>query len=246
MIERPISLAGVPALLMSAIPAREAAAERGTVLLLHGFTGSKEVQRAEGRSLARRGYLSVITDAADHGARRAPDFDQRFAGHSEASEKAFFEIVKRTTAELGAIRAALIEEGLALPGRLGVCGISMGGAVLFGALAAGVQFDAAVAMISTPHWKQVGESPHEHPERFFPTPLLLQTAGADTVVPPEGARTFHETLTPLYASAPERLHYIEHPGEAHIFTPLGWARAWRQVETWFNQFLVAPGSAPAP
>jgi hypothetical protein len=80
-------------------------------------------------------------------------------------------------------------------------------------------------------------SPHEQPGRFFPTALLVQTAGADATVPPAAAREFCEELIPYYRSAPERLRYVEHPGESHLFSPDGWDRAWTEVLAWFDRFL---------
>jgi uncharacterized protein len=234
--DRRTTLGPAPALLVSAGPEREAA-ERGTVLLLHGFTASKDVQYKEGRSLAEHGYLAVVTDAVGHGARRFPDFEARFAVSGEELERRFFDVVKRTADELPAVVGALRSEGLVREGRLGACGISMGGAILFGAASGLCTFDAAVTLVATPVWQTIPDSPHQRLERFYPTPLLMQTCSEDRTVSPDEARALFEALAPRYAAAPERLRLIEHPGEGHMFSPAGWERAWGATLGWFDRFF---------
>lgn len=231
--EQLITLAGVPALVASIEDPSETAG-RGTVLLLHGLTGTKEVQRTEAHALAHHGYLAVTLDAVGHGSRRYPDFDERFAADGDRS---FFEIVQRTADELPAVIAALAGLGWARPGQLGACGISMGGFILFGAVSAGCAIDVAATIVASPRWRHVPESPHQQLERYFPTPLLMQTGSADLTVSPDGARDLHRELLSRYASVPERLRYLEHEGEGHMFSPPAWHRAWDEVLAWFGRFL---------
>lgn len=227
--EDSITLENAPALVM-----RGTSSERGTVLLLHGFGASRESQRTEARSLAQHGYLAVTIDAIGHGARRYADFDQRFS--ADRAEASYFETVRHTSDELPAIVAAMHRKGLARPGRLGACGISMGGAVLFGAIPS-VRFDAVATIVATPIWRGSAQSPHARPQTFFPTPLLVQTGGADPVVAAADARTFCDALTPLYARDPDRLRYLEFVGEKHAFSEAKWNRAWSEVLAWFDRFL---------
>lgn len=232
MREHATTLGEAPALLVFTGP-EPAAVARGTVLLLHGLGGSKEVQRTEAHSLADHGHLAVVVDAVGHGARRYPDFEHRFA--PARAERSYHEVVQRTAQELPAILQDLTDRALARPGYLGACGISMGGAILFGAIRA---FDAAATLVASPRWRHAPESPHERLDRFFPTPLLVQTAGSDTTVPPADARDLHAALLPRYAQAPDRLRYVEHPGEEHMLSGPAWARAWSEVLAWFDRFLA--------
>src|SRR6185436_15708242 len=105
--------------------------------------------------------------------------------------------------ELPAVLGALRAEGLVREGRLGACGISMGGAILFGAMSGLCAFDAVVTMVATPVWQLMPDSPHERLERFFPAPLLMQTCSEDRTVSPHDARALFQALTPRYAAAPE-------------------------------------------
>lgn len=229
-----VTLAEMPALAVAA-EAPAAAAKRGTVLVLHGLTGSKETQRTEAHALAERGYLAVAIDAVGHGARRYSDFDDRFS--PERAEHSFFDVVQRTADELPSVLDALARLGWTRPGRVGACGISMGGFILFGAMSSHSAFNAVATVVASPRWLHVADSPHERLDRFFPTPLLIQTAGNDPVVSPSGARELYEKLMPRYASAPERLHYIEYPDEGHMLSEPAWRLAWAEVLDWFGRFL---------
>jgi uncharacterized protein len=52
---------------------------------------------------------------------------------------------------------------------------------------------------------------HLHLDSFYPTALLSQTAGQDTNMLPGRVCEFHRRLAPYYASAPERLRFLEYP-----------------------------------
>ena len=233
--EQRVLLGETPALVVGDGPTL-APGPRGTVVLIPGLGGSKEVQRPEAQLLAWQGYLAVILDAVGHGERRYPDFEHRFS--PDQWDASFREVVSRTAEELSRVLGALAERGGSRPGAVGVCGISMGGAILYEALGAKLALDAAVAIIAPP---PRGPQVHERLEHFFPTPLLMQTAGADSLVPAHEARELHHALLPRYASAPERLRYFEHPGEEHTFTEAGWGRAWEEVLGWFNRFMPVAG-----
>lgn len=238
--EQPCTLAGVPALLTS-LAEPEAAAARGAVLLLHGLTASKEAQHLEAHSLARHGYLSVSLDNAGHGERRAADFAERFAT-PERGERSFFELVAQTAAELPGVVAALRERGWAHPGRLGAVGISMGGFILLGAVASRCPLDAVVAIVASPRWHgdtPAGASPHQRLEQFFPTPLLMINSSLDDTVPPEGARELAAALAPHYQARPERLRYLEHPGEGHMLSKAAWDATWGEALAWLERFSAA-------
>jgi uncharacterized protein len=233
MHERRTTLGRTPALMVSQAPA-ELAAQRGTVLVLHGFTASKDVQRTEVESLAQHGYLAVGLDAVGHGERRWPDFQQRFSGDGE---RPFFELVQQTANELPGVLAALRELELLCEGRLGAVGFSMGGTIVLGSVGHRCAFDAVATVVAPPHWRQVGEDFAERLEAFFPTPLLMQTGERDEVISPAAARALAERLRPHYASAPERLRFVEYAGEAHLFSPNAWRQAWGEVLGWFDTFL---------
>ena len=219
------AVAGVPAALVGE------SNRRGVVVLLHGLGGSKSVQLAEAEQLAADGFVAVVLDAVGHGDRRYPDFEQRFS--SGRGERSYFEAVAAGARELPAVVTEL-RRRLGLP--VGACGISMGGATLFGAMAQGVALEAAVTIVASPRWRVVGESPHDRPERFGETPLLMMTAGQDTVVPSEAAHAFHRVLSDRFR--PGHLILRHFPEEGHMFTPAAWAQATGAMVEWFERFLA--------
>jgi alpha-beta hydrolase superfamily lysophospholipase len=213
----------------------EQAALRGTVLFWHGLNASKDVQSKELHSLAAEGFLAIGLDNAGHGERRLSDFDQRFDAEPEST---FLELVLHSAREAPRIVDELLHRRLALPDRLGAGGISMGGYIVYRALLEERRIRAAAAILGSPQWRLPWpESPHRHPDRFYPTALLSQCAELDQSVLPRFAREFHRQLEPHYAQAPERLRYVEFPGVGHFMPEPAWDQLWDNVLQWFRRFL---------
>jgi len=206
------------------------------VLVYHGLGADKEVQRKELVALAEAGLLAVGIDAAGHGERRLPDFEERFAGPWEEVEPLFFSLVTETINEVPAVLDALAATGLAAADRLALFGISMGAYITYGAIPAERRLRAAVALLGSPEWPHPA-SPHPRADRFFPTALLSITGEKDVKVPPAGARAFHRALEPRYSSAPERLHYLEIPSAPHMMSEEDWGIAMREAVGWLTRFL---------
>jgi hypothetical protein len=238
MLDR-VWLGAVPALVASAA-APEAAAARGTVLVYHPLGADKSLHTEDLARLAAAGFLAIGVDAIAHGERRVPDAYARLRADPFG---ALLSVVTATAAEIPGLLDELVARRWAVPGRIALVGISLGGFVAYGAAAADRRLAAAICIAASPAWGADARSPHLAPERFFPVALLSVTAGDDPMVPPEPARALHEALVPRYASAPERLRYVELPGEAHRMTLSGWARARDEAERWLARFVAA---APPP
>lgn len=237
-------LAGVPALVRSAGSA-EAAAERGTVLYYHGFSGDKERCEPYLTALAEAGFLAVSLDAAGHGDRRLADFetifnDERWDADFEATETDFLQLIDDTAAEVPSVLDDLAGRGWARPDRMGIGGRSLGGNISYAAVLADRRLRAAVSVVGSPEWTLPrAHSPHHHPDRFFPVALLSQNAEHDEYVPAGPVRDFHARLEPWYARAPERIEYVEYPGTGHFLTPELNADSCRRLVTWFERWLPA-------
>jgi hypothetical protein len=238
--ERKLHLASVPAWLISrGEPA--AAGARGTVLFWHGFSVSKEIQAKELTSLAERGYLAVGLDNVGHGERRRPDFDAHFAGSGPRFDGPFLEAVRQTAVETPAVIDALVAHGLAREDRVGLAGISMGAFITYRAALCDRRVRAAACILGSPRWKMAApDSPHLHPEAFYPLAILSQCAGEDRNVRPHDARDFHAVLASRYGAAPERQRFIEFPGVGHFMPQADWDVLWGNVLDWFDRFLAPP------
>ena len=107
------------------------------------------------------------------------------------------------------------------------------------AIIADRRIQAAAPVVGSPVWKLPWrESPHLYLARFFPTALLSQMARADTRVPSQAVRAFHDRLAPYYMSAPERLHLIEYPHVDHDLCEEDWIQVRQNLVAWFERFLI--------
>ena len=208
-----------------------------TVLWFHGFTAGKVTHRPELATLAEAGFLAVGIDAAGHGERRLPDFEERFSGTRTETDREFYALVAETAAEVPGIIDLLCGAGLADETRIGAAGVSMGGMIAYGATTADPRIRAAVALLASPEWPHPA-SPHLNIDRFFPTALLSITAGRDETVPPAAARTFHSDLEDRYRQHPERLRYVEIEDSFHMMTPADWVWAIRESVDWLSRFTA--------
>ena len=238
-----LTLASAPALAMFRNSPEEQA-RQGTILFYHGFGQSKNSYASVLQQIADAGFLAIGIDGIGHGERRYPDFDQRFPpfephliGNLQL-EAAFLSVVRATASEVPLIIDALIARNWAHPERIGIAGHSFGGFVTYSAIVADRRIQAAAPVVGSPEWQlSWPDSPHLHPDCFFPTALLSQTAGKDTRVLPNFARSFHDHLVPYYVQSPERLRYIEYPGSPHDLLDEDWTQAWQTVVGWFATFL---------
>jgi hypothetical protein len=237
------SIAGAPVLLTSS-RAPEIAARRGAVLVYHGFGGDKSRLEDLAGALAGAGFLAVRVDAVGHGDRRLPQWDrvfseQRWAEAEDETEAEFLTLLTATAAEVPAIVDELVARGWAHEGRLGITGRSLGGEISYAAVLAEPRIRAAAPMVGSPEWTLPWPgSPHRHPERFYPVPILSHGAELDEYVPTKYIRDFHDRLTPLYAQSPERLRFVEYPGVGHSLTPELWRETHQRVVAWFDRWLT--------
>lgn len=200
------------------------------VLWFHGFTADKATNRAELALFAEAGFLAAAIDAVGHGERRLDDFELRLSDSPDQRHRLFLSLVAQTVAEVPAIIDALPQIGLADPQRIAVCGVSMGGCIVYGAVASECRIRAAAALLGSPAWTG-GDG--TYPRASFPAALLSITAECDDVVPPTAARALHEELVPFYRDRPQSLGYREIRGAGHMLDPRDWDHAVREACSWF-------------
>jgi len=230
-----VRLNNVPALLIFS-NSYEKAASCGTVLFYHGLWASKETNEKELFDIARQGYLAVGIDCAGHGERQEHNLRDCFS--TEGAEKVLQRIIDDTINEIPGIIDELVRLGLADPQKIGICGISMGAYIAYGSVIKDKRIRVSTPILGSPVWKYGnGNSPYDHPEKFFPVALLAQNAGKDKSVKPEFARKFHEILVPFYKDAPDRLRYVEFPESEHFMREQDWKILWKNVLNWFNIHL---------
>ncbi len=222
----------VPTLVASRGPTP--APERGTVLVYHPLGEDKSVHAEDLERLAAEGFLAVGVDAIAHGERRLPGAYARFRADPLG---ALLEVVTATADEVPGLVDALVARGWAMPGRIGVVGVSLGGFVAYGAALADRRIVAAACLCAAPDWGPDPRSPLGRADEFWPVALLSVMAADDGLVSPEPARALHEELAPRYAATPERLRYVELAGERHRMSAAGWATARAEADAWMDRFV---------
>ena len=198
------------------------AAPRATLLWYHGLGVSKETHILELERFARVGIRAVGIDAAGHGERRLPDFEERFAPPREVIEPLLFQLVNDSVAEIPSILDALEVEQATL------CGVSFGGYITYRGAAHEPRITTAVALLGSPDANDA--------DSMFPTALLSLTAENDVNVPPTAAREFHRALESRYSGAPERLAYHEYAGAVHAMKEEEWHDAIERLIAWVLEY----------
>ncbi len=189
------------------------------VVIQHRFSGKKTDDLLHlALPLADSGCIAVLPDAAMHGDRAPKDFDLRMENNRDSL---FQEVLEGTIQESSEVLAWMAEREEIDTTRIGMVGTSMGGAVAL-AVACGERDPAPkVAVALMPTAPGPGSSIRQEaayaPEaaQSFPTAVMIVHGTEDQVTPYPNARSFYDTLVPHYSAAPERLRFVDMPGEDH-------------------------------
>ncbi len=189
------------------------------VVIQHRFSGKKTDDLLHlALPLADSGCVAILPDAAMHGDRAPKNFDQRVENDRD---NLFEEVLEGTIQESSEILAWMAEREEIDATRIGMVGTSMGGAV---ALAVACQEHTPppkVAVALMPTAPGPGSSIRQEAAyaseatQSFPTAVLIVHGTEDQVTPYPNARSFYDTLVPHYSAAPERLRFVDMPGEDH-------------------------------
>ena len=210
------SAGGVPLVCVRAAGARTPSP---AAVIYHRFSGrnTDDVLRLA-LPLADSGVAAILPEAALHGDRAPKDFGERLSADRDGL---FTDVLAATIDEADEVMAWVSSHEALDPDRVAVLGTSMGGAVAL-ALACDDRSPSprvAVALMPTapgpgsPIRQEAAYSPE--PERCFPTALMIVHGTEDRTTPHPNARSFYDRLVPHYSAAPERLRFVDMPGEDH-------------------------------
>ena len=207
---------GVP--LVSVLPAA-AKTPSPVVVIYHRFSGrnTDDLLRLA-LPLADSGVAAVLPESALHGERAPQDFDRRLA---EDRDGLFTDVLEGTVREADEVLAWISSREDLDPARIGVVGTSMGGAVSLAVACDDHTPAPKVAVALMPTTQGPGSSIRQEaayslePERSFPTALMIIHGTEDIITPYPNARSFYDSLVPHYSAAPERLRFVDMPGEDH-------------------------------
>ena len=198
------------------------------VVVYHGF-GGKKTDDLLGLAipLADAGCLAVLPDAALHGERAPSDFALR---RERDHDGLFFDCLQATVEESERVLRWVAGREEVDAGRIGVVGVSMGGDVALALAACRLPHQPLRAAVALMPAVSQGAAHAPDPAACFPTPLLMIQG---TAAPYPNARRFYDALVPAYSEAPERLRFIDVPGEEHSVGAY-WVE---ETLAWLGRFL---------
>jgi dienelactone hydrolase len=189
------------------------------VIVYHGFAGKKtDDLLGLAIPLADAGCMAVLPDAALHGERAPHDFTAR---RERDHDGLFLDCLKETIEESERVIRWVADRGEADPGRMGLVGVSMGAAVTLALACRELSHPLRAAVALMPAAPGPGSAARQKvayapdPTACFPTPLLMIQGAADHAAPYPNTRRFYDALVPTYSGAPERLRFIDVPGEEY-------------------------------
>jgi alpha-beta hydrolase superfamily lysophospholipase len=222
------------------------------VFILHGYTGRKEDHFLHGYSLASKGYYAVSIDLHLHG-----ELGEAVFMPARVSPR-FLEVIDQSVKNLVKLLAGYQAVALADANRIGLMGISLGGAIIYHYLPNRIpNVKAAVTMVAGP--VPLAEITFKNIQAVYPEfgvtdellselqstashepflqhvidfPLLVQYGQEDRLISIDGVRQLFHEVSENYAK-PERLELIEYPHTGHE-TPPG---MFAQAELWFDKYL---------
>jgi hypothetical protein len=223
----------------------KAAVNQGTIICSHCLSSSKGEWLKDLELLAEAGFLLIAIDNVGHGDRLYADFEERFSKSNTRKDSELIAVIKETSAEIPDIVEELLAENLALPGKTGIFGVSLGGFITYATISEGSQISVAVSLLGSPRWWMRPEEncPFDNPQRFSEVKLLSLTAEKDELVPANHAQAFHKVLKTGFADYEQRFKYINFPESGHFMREKDWRKALEQVASWFKlHFLKAENS----
>jgi uncharacterized protein len=222
------------------------------ILIMHGFTGSKEHHLLHAYHLAQAGFYAVTLDLHLHGELgEQPFIPAQVSPH-------LVEVITRSVQNLHSLVQAFKTNPAVDSSRTGLMGISLGGAVIYHYLAQRDQsVKAAVTMVAGP--TPLFEITFRNIQQYFPQfgvtdalltelsaaaattpfldkvkdfPLLAMYGESDPLIPIAGARELFKQVKSGYTK-PELLHFSEFPNTGHD-TP---SEMFLKAAAWFKEHL---------
>ncbi|GFN35085.1 alpha/beta hydrolase family protein [Tepidimicrobium xylanilyticum] len=247
ILEDKITIEGIPAILFRP---KEWEKPLPTVILYHGWSSNKELQRMRGFILSTVGYQVIIPDAIHHGERGAlSKYDL------EDAKQYFWDTILTNIKESNTIIDQIISKYDADPNRIGVLGHSMGGFTAAGIFTHNPNVKASVIFNGSCGWENFNKwlrknheisnafefkeidqvkrlDPQNNLNLLIDRPILLLHGDRDNVVPIESQRIFYHKIRHKY-SYRDRIKLIEYPNLNHFVT----TNMMEECIAWFDRFL---------
>ena len=225
------------------------------IIVCHGFSGKKEDFEPHIKELASMGYFAVTLDNRLHGKRNGKKFDEVAIKEGKLNTYVVRKAIKETADDIVSLLNTLLQNYPQIDSsQIGMTGVSMGGFITYRVTMMDKRIKAAAPIISSPFWndipgdipafmndalkKELGDfaeryNPGNHPNAFYPRPMLMQIGEIDKHMNIERVRHFSQTLKEIYQSDSTDVQLIVYPETAHTFTE----SMWKETILWFNHYL---------
>ncbi|GAX89924.1 alpha/beta hydrolase family protein [Effusibacillus lacus] len=204
------------------------ASRNPVVIALHGLGKNKESLLPYAESFAGQGAAVLIPDAPRHGERASGG-----KGVSLNSVHKLFPILVKCLKDVGTLLEFVKSDERYDATRIGITGVSMGGAVTLGALANHPEIKTGVALLTMDSARKFARH-HRWPKvmwpaasyldslldrkRIPPRSLLMLNGSEDPLIPVAEVREFVAELKTMYRNN-GRVEMIEYPGVGHEVVP---------------------------
>ena len=226
------------------------------IIVCHGFSGQKEDFAPYIKELASMGYFAVTLDNRLHGKRNGKKFDEIAIKEGKLDTYVVRKAIKETADDIVSLLDTLLQNPQIDSSQIGITGVSMGGFITYRVTMIDKRIKAAAPIISSPFWDDIpGDTPAimsdelkkdlrdfaecynpgNHPDAFYPRPMLMQIGEIDRHMNTERVQHFSKTLKEIYQSDSSDVRLIVYPKTAHTFTN----SMWKETVLWFNHYLNA-------
>ncbi|MFC4769323.1 alpha/beta hydrolase family protein [Effusibacillus consociatus] len=198
------------------------------VIALHGLGESKDSLLPYAEQMAEHGVSVLIPDAPHHGDRSSGE-DR----YTLASVQRMLPILTGSLKEVGALVDYVKTTSRFHTSRIGITGVSMGGAVTLGAMARYPELRTGVALLTMGSARRFARH-HNFPKllwpavsyldslldrrRIPPRSLLMLNGAEDPIIPVNAVREFVQEMKAMYGSG-GRIEMVEYPGVGHEVVP---------------------------
>lgn len=208
---------------------------RGTIVLYHGWSSSKESQRMRGFILSSVGYRVAIPDAINHGER------DPFSEYGLDKGDELWTTIFKNIEEWDILIDGLIEKYGVNKDNIGLIGNSMGGITASGIYTHNNYIKALVVLNGSMAWENSNNiikdsinitmteklrglekqieviDPIKNIDLLVDRPIMILHGDSDVVVSVESERLFFNKISPKYKDK-EKIKFIEYPDLNHLVT----------------------------
>ena len=252
---RPADLIEVKKVILNNVPClivrpKSFEGELPTLFHYHGWSSRKDNHVFFATTIAQYGYQVILPDSTLHGERNSLDDYNR-----QNLKEYFWDIATQSVKEFQGIRDHGINEYHVDKEAIAVSGSSMGGYISSSIFAQNIDVKSIICFNGGSAWIKSEEiirekyglelskridmeeakvfDPLTYKDTFYPRPILILHGDADTAVPIDIQRYFHQEVATFYKNDTKRLKFEIYPNMNHHIS----IRMLESTVKWLDKYL---------